>query len=143
MPTLKLTETYLSSSIIVMPTVNFENFGKNLSDYWNLPDFIDQTLAVDPPDEDGIRQYPEYSFISIEQIHDGCLYPHDDVNDSLELDNVIYPLIAKGTEFKMQYVQFHGAGVQYNSFVYNSQGEVNSISDDPMDFNFKKLNITK
>jgi hypothetical protein len=67
MPTIKLTETYLSSSIIVMPTVNFENFDKNLSAYWNLPDLIDQTLAVDPIDENGLRKHPEYSFVSIEQ----------------------------------------------------------------------------
>lgn len=143
MPTLKLTETYLSSSIIVMPTVNFENFAKNLSDYWNLPDLIDQTMAVDPIDEDGLRKHPEYSFVSIEQIHDGCLYPHDDKNDSMELDDVLFPLIAEGTEFKLQYVQLQGAGVQFNSFVYNSQGMVSHVSDDPLDFNFKHLNIRK
>ena len=143
MSTIKLTETYLSSSIIVMPTVNFENFDKNLSAYWNLPDLIDQTLAVDPIDENGLRKYPEYSFVSIEEIHDGCLYPHDDKNDSMELGDVLIPFIAEGTEFKLQYVQLEGAGVQFNSFVYNSQGMVSHVSDDPLPFNFKHLNIRK
>jgi hypothetical protein len=61
----------------------------------------------------------------------------------MELDDVLIPLIAEGTEFKLQYVQLQGAGVQFNSFVYNSQGMVSHVSDDPLDFNFKHLNIRK
>lgn len=139
MPRLKFTETYLSSSVIVMPTANLEKFKADYAEYNNLPDFEDQTAAIDSPDENGERRFPHLSFISIEQDHDGCLYPIDDQLDSVGLDDALPPYIEQGTEFKLQFVQFEGSGLQYYSFTYNSQGMINTVKDDPLNFDSKFL----
>ncbi|MDS7968108.1 hypothetical protein RMB12_13865 [Acinetobacter sp. V117_2] len=132
MPTLKMTETYLSSSILIIPTEKFENIENIFSEYLNLPEFEDQTLAIDHPDENGKRKYLHLSFVGIEQIHDVTLYPHDESKDPLDLENALAKIVEIGTEFKLQYVQLVGSGLQYTSFHFESQGSLTQLSDDPL-----------
>lgn len=141
MPRVKLTETYLSSSIIVMPTANLEKFKADYAAYHNLPDFDDHTQAIDPVNENGERQFPHLSFVSIEQTHDGCLYPFNEQEETVELDDALCPLVESGTEFKLQYVQFEGAGLQYFSFTYNAQGKINIVQDNPLNIDSRFFKI--
>lgn len=132
MPTLKMTKTYLSSSILIIPTEKFEKIENIFSEYWDLPEFENQTLAIDQPDENGKRKYPHLSFVGIEQIHDGTLYPHYESKDSLDLENALAKIVEIGTEFKLQYVQLVGSGLQYAYFHFDSQESLTQLSDDPL-----------
>lgn len=139
MPTLKFTETYLSSSILIIPTTKLDNLESIFSAYWNLPDFDDQTMTIDQPDENGNRRFPTLSFVGIEQIHDGTLYPHDESNDPLDLSDALASIVEHGTEFKLQYVQLEGAGLQYTSYYCDTEGVIKQFSDDPLMFDKKYL----
>lgn len=139
MPTLKFTETYLSSSILIIPKEKFDNLENIFSDYWNLPEFNDQTMTIDQPDENGKRRFPHLCFLGIEQIHDGTLYPHDESNDPFDLSEALASIVEHGTEFKLQYVQLDGAGIQYTSYYCNTEGVITQFSDDSLMFDKKYL----
>lgn len=131
MPSIRGDETLLSSSIIIMPTSNYDNLRDLWSQYSNIPDFNDLTLHLDI-DEDGNRVHPLLSFVQIEGIHDGSLYLIDESGESTDLGDELYKLIEQGTQFKLQYIQIAGYGLQYTSFYYDSTGLLSQISDGPL-----------
>lgn len=138
MPRIRFTETYLSSSIIIMPTSNFEKLKEKLATYNNTPDLIDvsETVNVDPL---GIRIHPDLSFFQIEDVHDGSLYLKDDSGDSVDLVDEIYKHIQQGSEFKIQLVQLEGNGMQFSSYLYGSTGLISHVSDNPLCISAKYL----
>lgn len=137
MPNIRFTETYLSSSIIIITTSNLMLLEKELESFNNVPEFIDETLVIDL-DKSNNRKNPELSFIHFEQVHDGSLYPIDN-SESIDLGDLIFPYIAQGSTFKLQFAQLEGSGIHYTSFSYDATGLINQFSDNPLVLDSKYL----